>query len=206
MVEFDAYAVDCRVYGQIELGEGRLSDQLDHTPELLVRDARLEDLADGHVVAAPELTIEREELCAVAVSGSRGDLARRLHTWTTRVEVEVGPYRVEGRVHGTPASQPLGLVLRRGAWVPLTEATVKYRRGADDVSEEVTTLLVNRHLMRSFQAVEEAGLDLPWETSRAPKAGARSAIGSTRTPGTSGEEARSGGDESDPPAPSKPTA
>jgi len=203
MVEFDAYAVDCRVYGQIELGEGRLSDQLDHTPELLVRDARLEDLADGHVVAAPELTIEREELCAVAVSGSRGDLARRLHTWTTRVEVEVGPYRVEGRVHGTPASQPLGLVLRRGAWVPLTEATVKYRRGADDVSEEVTTLLVNRHLMCSFRAVEEAGLELPWEAPREPKAAAPGAGGSTST---QPEGARPGGDQADPPTPSKPTA
>jgi hypothetical protein len=176
MVEFDAYAVDCRVYGQIELGEGRLSDQLDHTLELLVRDVRLQDLSDGHVVGMPELTVALDELCAVVASGPRGDLARRLHTRTTRVEVEVGPYRIEGAVHDTPASNPLGLVLRRAAWVPLTEATIMYRRGADDVSEEVETLLVNRHLMRSFRAVEEAGLDLPCEALRAPKAAAGGAI------------------------------
>jgi hypothetical protein len=156
MVEFDAYAVDCRVYGQVKLGEGRLSDELDRTPKLLIRDARLEDLSDGHVVAMPELTIEREELCAVVASGPRGDPARRLHTRTTRVEVEVGPYRISGAVHGTPASNPLGLVLRRTAWVPVTEATITYRRGADDVSVEVETLLVNRHVMRSFRAVETA--------------------------------------------------
>jgi hypothetical protein len=57
-----------------------------------------------------------------------------------------------------------------------------YRRGADDVSEEVATLLVNRQLMRSFRAVEEVRLDLPWEVSRAAKAAASGATGSTGTP------------------------
>ncbi|MGD0863866.1 MAG: hypothetical protein ABSA21_14100 [Candidatus Limnocylindrales bacterium] len=203
MVEIDAYAADCRVYGQVEFGQGRVSDQLNRTSELLIRDARLEGLADGHVVAMPELTIARNELCAVVVSGPRGDAARRLHTQTTRVEVEVGPYRIEGRVHGTSTSEPLGWVLRQAAWVALTEARVTYRCGAGDVSEEMATLLVNRHLMRSFRAVEEAGLDLPWEAPRAPKTAAPGAIGSAGTPR---ERARPRGDETDPPAPSKPIA
>lgn len=176
MVALDAYAVDCLVHGLVELGEGRLSDQLDCSQELLIRDARLEGLADGHVVSMPELTVERDELCAVVASGLRGDVARRLHTRTTRVQVEVGPYWVEGTVHGTPASEPLGLALRRAAWVPLTEATVAYRRGGDEVSEEVETLLVNRHLLRSFKAVEVAGVDLPWEAPRVPKAAPPGAI------------------------------
>ncbi|MGA2514161.1 MAG: hypothetical protein ABSG37_11160 [Candidatus Limnocylindrales bacterium] len=166
MVLLDAYAADCRVHGQVELGDGRLSDELDRTPELLIREARLESLSDGHVVAMPELTIECDELCAVVASGSRGDLARRLHTRTTRVEVGVGPYRVEGMAHGTPASEPLGLALRRAAWVPLTEAAIMYRRGAGDVREEVETLLVNRHLIRTFRPAEEAGLD---STRRPPE-------------------------------------
>ena len=203
MVEFDAYAIDCRVYGQIELGEGRLSDELGRMSELLVRDARLEDLADGHVVAMPELTIEREELCAVVASGPRGDLARRLHTRTTRVEVEVGPYRIRGAAHGTPASDPLGAVLRQVAWVPLTEATVMYRRGADEVSEEVETLLVNRLLILSFRAVKDAGLDFPWEAPRAPKTAAPGVIDSTVT---SREGAGSRDEEADPSAAAKPTA
>ncbi|MGD0019813.1 MAG: hypothetical protein ABSD62_11205 [Candidatus Limnocylindrales bacterium] len=203
MVEMDAYAADCRVHGQIEFGEGRLSDHLNRTSELLIRDARLEGLADGHVVAMPELAIARDELCAVVVSGPRGDAARRLHTQTTHVEIEVGPYRIEGRVHGTSTSEPLGWVLRQMAWVPLTEATVMYRCGADDVSEEIATLLVNRHLMRSFRAVEEAGLDLPWEAPRAPKTATPGAIGSTGTPL---EGAGPRGAEADSPAASKPTA
>ena len=203
MVELLAYAADCRVHGQIELAEARLSDQLNGTLELLVLDARIEDLADGHVVATPELTVSRDELCAVVASGPRGDAARRLHTITTRVEVEVGPYWIVGWVHSMPTSGPLDAFLRQVAWVPLTEATVKYRYGAADVRDKVTTLLVNRHLMCSFRAVEEAGLELPWEAPREPKAAAPGAGGSTST---QPEGARPGGDQADPPTPSKPTA
>src|ERR1035437_4832214 len=126
MVEIDAYAADCPVHGQVEVGEGRLSDQLNRTPDLLIRDARLEGLDDGQLVDMSEVTIARDELCAVVVSGPRGDVARRLHTRTTHVEVEVGPYLVEGRVHGTPASEPLADFLRQVAWVPQTEATVRW--------------------------------------------------------------------------------
>ena len=160
MAELDAYAADFRLYGQVEFGEGRLSDQLNSTAELLIRDAHLEDLADGHVVAMPELTVAHDELCAVVASGPRGDAARRLNTRTAHVEVEVGPYRVVGRVHGPPTVDPFASVLRRAAWLPLTEATVTYRRGPDDVTDKVTTLLINRHLMRTFR-VAEVSSNLP---------------------------------------------
>jgi hypothetical protein len=182
MVEFDAYAADCRVHGQVEVGEGRLSDHLDHAAELLIRDARLEGLADGRMVAMPELTVARDELCAVVASGPRGETARRLHTQTRLVEAEVGPYLVVGRVHGTPTSEPLGVALRRQAWVPLTEATVMYRCGGSDVREEMMTLLVNRDRMRSFRAVEQASLDLLWDKPGAPTDAARDATSSTETP------------------------
>ncbi len=160
MVEIYAYAADCRLYGHVELGSGRLSDQLNSTQELHLRDVQLEDLADGHVVAIPELTVTQEELCAVVASGSRGDAARRLNTRTAHVEVEVGPYRVVGRVHGPQTADPFASLLRRAAWVPLTEATVTYRRGGEDVTDRVATLLVNRHRMHSFR-VAEASSNLP---------------------------------------------
>lgn len=160
MVEFYAYAADCRLYGQVELVEARLSDQLNSTREVLIRNAELEDLADGHVVAVPELTVGHEEICAVVASGPRGDAARRLNTRTAFVEVEVGPYRVLGRVHGPPTADPFASVLRRAAWLPLTDATVTYRRGPDEVTDNVTTLLVNRNLIRTFR-VAEASSNLP---------------------------------------------
>ena len=47
MVGLEACAADCRVYGRIDLGEARMTDLLSLTPELLIRDARLESLAVG---------------------------------------------------------------------------------------------------------------------------------------------------------------
>ncbi|HZL32851.1 MAG TPA: hypothetical protein VFC81_02605 [Verrucomicrobiae bacterium] len=165
MIEMDAYAADCRLFGLVDLGEARLTDILNGTSELRLREARLESLADGHVMEAPELIVSRDELCAVVASGSRGDAARRLRTHATRVVVDLGPYHIVGAVHGTPASDPLGAVLRRAAWVPLTEATVTYRRGLDPVSDEVETLLVNRALASLFRAAaKETSAVLPWET------------------------------------------
>lgn len=166
MVELEAYAADCRLFGHIDLGDQRLTDVLNATHELLVTDARLESLTDGHVVEIAELTVESEELCAVVAAGSRGDAARRLRTHATRVQVDVGPYHVEGSVHGTPASDPLALALRRAAWLPLTDCTVAYRRGPGTVKEDVDTLLVNRDLATSLRPVEESSTLLPWETAR----------------------------------------
>jgi hypothetical protein len=163
MFDLDAYAADCRLYGRTELGDGRLTDRLNATPELRVVDARLESLEDGHVVESPEVTVATEELYAVVASGPRGEAARRLRTHATRVVMDLGPYRVVGLVHGTPASDPLATALRRAAWLPLTDATVTYERGPDSVSDEVETLVVNRPLASSFRPLEEASLALPRE-------------------------------------------
>ena len=163
MIDLDAYAADCRLYGRADLGGGRLTDRLNATPELHIVDARLESLEDGHVVESPEVTVATEELYAVVASGSRGEAARRLRTHATRVVMDLGPYRVVGLVHGTPASDPLATALRRAAWLPLTDATVTYERGPDSVSDEVETLLVNRPLASSFRPLEEATFELPWE-------------------------------------------
>jgi hypothetical protein len=70
---------------------------------------------------------------------------------------------VVGLVHGTPASDPLAAALRRAAWLPLTDATVTYRRGSVGVSDTVETLLVNRTQATSLRALEEETVLLPWE-------------------------------------------
>ena len=180
-MDFDAYAADCRLFGQVEPGEGRLTDRLNATQELSVRAARLESLADGHIVEMAEIVVGSAELCAVVASGPRGDLGRRLRTHATRVSVNLGPYTVVGLVHGTPASDPLGAAVRRAAWLPITEATVTYQRGPDSVSEEVATLLVNRTRASSFRALEEASVALPWEAEQVPRPATARAIDFTGT-------------------------
>ena len=114
-------------------------------------------------------------------SGPRGDAARRLRTHATRIVVELGPYRVVGLVHGTPASDPLAAALRRAAWLPLTDATVSYRRGSVEVSDTVETLLINRTQARSLQALEEASMLLPWESPATPKSATSRALDMTGT-------------------------
>ncbi|HEX7591397.1 MAG TPA: hypothetical protein VF375_05545 [Candidatus Limnocylindrales bacterium] len=151
MVELHAYGADCLVFGAVGLEDARLSDQLNRTNELRILDVRIEDLVDGHVIEMPELVVAHDELCAVWAAGPRGDIARRLTTRTARVEIEIGPYRVEGRVHGPPGGNPFASVLRRGTWVPLTDSVVTYRRGEEDAWERIATLLVNRHLMLLFR-------------------------------------------------------
>ena len=167
MIALDAYAADCRVTGQVDIGEARMTDVLNSSPELQIQDARLESLNNRRIVELPELTVEYDELCAVVANGSRGDAERRLRTRATRVEVDLGPYHVEGAVHGTPASDPVIASFRRGSWVPLTEVTVTYQAGDDPQTDTVSTLIVNRDLATLFRAIEEKHVLLPWETSRA---------------------------------------
>ena len=167
MTVLDAYAADCRVHGEVDIGRARMTDALNASPTLLIQDARLESLSDRRIVEAPELTVAYDELCAVVASGSRGDADRRLRTHMTRVEVDLGPYHIEGAVHGTPASDPVISAFRRPHWVPLTDATVTYTAGDDSQSDKITTLIVNRDLARLFRAIEDRNVRLPWETSRA---------------------------------------
>ena len=177
MIEFDAYALDCRLFGRIDLETERLTDLLNATPELRIVDVRLESLVDGHGVDLPELAVDRAELCAVLATEPRGDVARRLRTHATRVVVELGPYHVEGAVHGTPASDPLARALRREAWVPLTDATIRYLRAGEPAFEEMSTLLVNRDLATTFKPLEEAAAtSLPWESAAASHASSSRAI------------------------------
>ena len=196
MIDFEAYAADCRLFGKVDLGTGRLTDLLNGAPQLSIRAAHLESLADGHVVETPEMTVARDELYAVVASGPRGDLTRRLRTHATRVVVDLGPYRIVGLVHGTPASDPIATALRRAAWVPLTEATIAFNRGSDVITGEVPTLLVNRTLASSLRAVEEASTPLPWETHRTPRPAASRALDLT---GTLRDEAPPDLDETAPP-------
>jgi hypothetical protein len=166
MIALDAYAADCRVHGQVDIGNARMTDVLNAAPQLQIQGARLESLSNRRIVELPELRVEYDELCAVVANGSRGASERRLRTRATRVEVDLGPYHVEGAVHGTPASDPVVASFRRGSWVPLTDVTVTYQAGDETKVDTVSTLVVNRDLARLFRAIEESHQLLPWETGR----------------------------------------
>jgi len=177
VIELDAFAADCRVFGDVELGEGRLTDLLNELAELRIGNAHLESLVDGHIAQADELVVSRDELYAVVAVGPRGSAARRLHTHASKVVAQLGPYHVAGSIHGTAASNPLAGVLRRAPWVPLTDAVITYQKGAHAVSEGFPTLLINRALASSIRAdIDEATPHLPWEGPETPLAKSTGAL------------------------------
>ena len=155
MIEFNAYAADCRLFGRLEPGDGRLSDLLNASAELQISQVRIESIVDDRVVGHTVLDVPLNELYAVVATGIRGDPTRRIRTRTIEVVVELGPYEVIGEIHGTPASNPLVMVVRRPPWVPLTKARISYRRGTEVVTEEGLTLIINRTRARSLHAVDE---------------------------------------------------
>lgn len=175
VVAFAAFADDCRIIGSVELTTERLSDLLNCEDQLVLRDVRVDGLVDGSVHELAELIVGRDEIHAVVASGPGGHPARRLRTQTTHVEVELGPYHVEGDLHGTPASNPLRTVLRRAAWVALTDATITYQSGGLPVSEAIDTLLLNRAMATSFRALRTTYVAPPWEQPAEPVATAPAA-------------------------------
>ena len=155
MIEFSAYALDCRLFGRVEPGDGRLSDLLNASAHLQISQARIESLVDDRVVEHEILDVPLNELYAVVATGIRGDPTRRIRTRTIEVVAELGPYEVIGEIHGAPASNPLVMVVRRPPWVPLTKAQISYRRGTELVTDERLTLIINRPLASSLHAVDE---------------------------------------------------
>ena len=167
MIEFKAYAADCRLSGRLEAGETRMTDVLNDADELQISEARIESIVDDRVVSHPQLSVPLNELFVVVATGIRGNPTRRIRTRTIEVIAEIGPYEVIGEIHGTPASNPLVMVVRRPPWIPLTKAQISYWRNGELVSDEGLTLIINRPLARTLHAVEEDAERMPFDARQA---------------------------------------
>jgi hypothetical protein len=137
-----AYAGDCIVRGDVELGEGRLSDEVNDHDILTFVGATLEALEDGHEVTVDQLDVERGDLHLIEIRGRRGDPIRRLRTVAERVVLEVGPYLVTGNLHRPPNLLPLAALHRASKFVPVTDAV--FAVGGDAAERQRDVLLVNR--------------------------------------------------------------
>lgn len=137
-----AWAGDCMVSGVVELGDGRLSDQVNELETVTFHAATLRALDDGHEVRVDELEVGRGELHLIEVHGRRGDPVRRRRTVEERVTIEVGPFVVTGNLHRAPSTQPLAALSSWARFVPMTDAIVGLRDREDRVPREV--VLVNR--------------------------------------------------------------
>jgi hypothetical protein len=163
-----AYAGDCVVRGEVELGEGRLSDEVNSRDLLMFRTATLEALADGHQVQLDELQVERWDLHVIEVHGRRGDPGRRLRTVEERVVLQIGPFIVTGNLHRPPNTQPLAALTRWSKFVPVTDAVLQVGQDAPGQHQEV--LLVNRERISKSQPMldEPSSPVEPWSGGAAP--------------------------------------
>lgn len=152
------YAEDCVVSARLELEADRLTDFLNASESIALRQVTVYGHADGRVVELDSLTLARDEVLAAEATGPRGVPQRRVRTRQSRLEVALGPYRVLGLLHGPPAAEPIGALMRRPTMVPLTSATVEYRVAGETIARNAGTIIVNRDRVESIRIPKEADL------------------------------------------------
>jgi hypothetical protein len=152
-----AWAEDCRVDGDVDLDDGRLSDQVNGRGLLTFFGATLEAIEDGHRVAMDELEVARGELSLIEVEGRRGDPDRRIRTIPEAVRLEVGPFVITGHLHRVPTSPPLVALERWSRFIPVTDALVELTAAGEpeSASHHHDVLLVNRDRIRKYQPIVE---------------------------------------------------
>ena len=165
-----AWAEDCVVRGEVELGEGRLSDVVNELDFLVFRSATLESLEDGRRVEVDELEVERRDLHLIEVRGRRGDPVRRLRTVEERVVLEIGPFTITGNLHRPPNTQPLAALARWSRFLPVTD--VVFRAGPEGPERHEAVMLVNRDRIAKSQPLH----DMPSRADR-PEAAESAAPG-----------------------------
>lgn len=150
-----AWAEDCRLEGEVDLDDGRLSDVVNDIDILVFSAATVVALDDGHSVKLDELEVARRDLSLIEVAGRRGDPQRRLRTIPEHVRLEVGPFTVTGNLHRPPSAHPLNALNRWSRFLPVTEAYVEIDGSTSEpATHEV--VLVNRDRIHTYHVLLDA--------------------------------------------------
>jgi hypothetical protein len=140
------YTGDSVAFGSVPLSAGRVTDLLNEHESFEFVDTYVQSLEDGHALVLRTLVIQRDEICAVAVAGPRGDPKRRTRTRPLPVELRLGHYDVRGNIHVLPGTDALATFRGRRDMVPFTEATVEWEAPDGRKIARYGTLVVNRLL------------------------------------------------------------
>ena len=167
-IAFVAYTSDERLSGRVRLDSSRLSDMLNDHDEYLLVEALAERLPRGGSLVVSEILVRRGELPLVHAFGPRGDRTRRIPTQRHRIVLRAGRYLVSGRLHSGHGEDPLASLRARRPMVPLTDATIEFRRGTEIVQEPTGTIVVNReHVDWVREGLPLAGgAEVPWVPAR----------------------------------------
>jgi hypothetical protein len=153
-IDFTGYSADCLITGQLELTAPRLTDMLNDQPTIELTNVVLEGLDDGRRILIPTYTLQRGEIYAVKVTGPRGSEALRISTVPHRVQAQIGPYNVLGRLNTAPGATPMRSLEERGVMLPLTDATIAYVVGGILEVRDASTVIINRELASWVRAAD----------------------------------------------------
>lgn len=162
LVDLTGFAGDCLIHGRVDLRADRLTDQLNGETTLELSEVTLEGLDDGRQVTTATFSIARADLCAVSVDGGpRGDRRLRIATTLHRLQAQIGPYMVLGRLHARPGIEALRSVAERDAMVPFTDATIAYVVAGILEVRDVRTLIINIELASWLREAERGPVARP---------------------------------------------
>jgi hypothetical protein len=153
-IDFMGYSADCLISGHLDLTAPRLTDMLNDEPTISLTDVVLEGLADAQRIRVAAYTLHRDELYAVKVTGPRGSKALRIVTIPHRVQAQIGPYNVLGRLNAAPGDAPIKSLATRGCMLPLTDATIAYVVGGILEVRDASTVIINRDLASWVKATD----------------------------------------------------
>lgn len=159
LIPFIGYALNRRFIGYVECENDRLSDVLNRSESIVIREAFVESFDDDTVMNLGDGEIDRGILYAVeAEAGGRGEGSRRIHTIRHRLQVQLGPYSALGLLHSLPGQMPLPHLSARGPMIPLSDATIGFSCRGGLQLRDAGTLIINRDMIDWVRANEdEAG-------------------------------------------------
>jgi hypothetical protein len=150
-VDLIAFTADRRISGTIPLADDRLSDVLNSVPRIVLRNATVQDLVADSVPRTVDVTLAVGAIVAVVATGRRGNEMRRHRTDLRLARVGVVRFVVTGSLHVPAGSidplasnDPAVVLAGRDVLVPLTDATIAYDLGREQVKETHATILINR--------------------------------------------------------------
>jgi hypothetical protein len=155
LIPFIGYALDRRFIGYVECAGERLTDLLNRTESVVIRDAYVENFADDTVVNLGDGEVDRSILYAIEASGGLGEGPRRINTVSQRLHVQIGPYSALGLLRAAPGQMPLPNLTSRAPMIPLSDATLGYATRGALTLRDVGTLLVNRDLLDWVRAGDD---------------------------------------------------
>ena len=160
LIPFIGYALGRRYLGYVESAGERLTELLNRTESVVLREAFVESFEDETVSNLGEGEVERSILYAVETSGG-GEGARRIQTVRQRLQVQLGPYSALGLLHSMPGQMPLPYLTSAGPMIPLSDATLGFAHRGGLKMRDVGTLIVNRELLDWVRASDDEAAAFP---------------------------------------------